>query len=141
MADMTGKTEAALEWAKTWPHLDGFLKLNAILTEGGDASFNTVFSDSAGQPFIDGTSRHQYTFALKMVLPWSDGYDQSNAEAERLMEEWRDWVDDQYPDNVPAWPGAEIEAIEALYDVPSVMVYQEESVAEYMLQAQITYTE
>lgn len=135
-----GKTDAVLEWAKTWEHLDGFLKLNAILTDDDDASLSTVFSDSKGEPFIDGSARHEYTFMLKLVLPWSDGHDPINAEAELLMEQWRDWVDEQYPANVPDWD-CEIEDIRALYDVPAVTVYQEESLAEYNFQARIIYVE
>lgn len=135
-----GKTDAAVKWAKTWPKLDDFLKLNAITAEDGDAAFTTVYSDSSGEPFIDGTARHEYTFGLKMMLPWSDGRDQYNSDAERLMEQWRDWVDDQFPENVPDWD-CEIEGIEALYDVPAVMVYSEDSLAEYQFLCKIIYTE
>lgn len=138
---MEGKTKAALEWAKTWPDLDGFLKLNAIKNDDGDASMTTVFGDSKGEPFIDGTARHEFTFGLKLMLDWSDGFDPTNAEAETLVEQWRDWVDAQYEENnVPEWD-CEIEDIRALYDVPAVTVYQEESLAEYNFQARITYVE
>lgn len=136
-----GKTDAALKWAKTWPHIDGFMKLNAILAEDGDASMATVFGDAEGEPFIDGTARIEYTFMLRLMLPWSDGYDPINADAERLMEQWRDWVDQQYDEgNVPEWD-CEIEGIRSLYDVPAVTVYQEDSLAEYNFQARITYIE
>ena len=135
-----GKTDAALEWAKTWDHLDGFLKLNAINAEDADAAFTTIFTDTEGEPFIDGTARHEFTFGLRMMLPWSDGRDEYNAKAERLMEQWRDWVDEQYPSNIPDW-NCEIEDIRALYDVPAVTVYQEDSLAEYNFLAKIIYTE
>ena len=135
-----GKTDAALEWAKTWDHLDGFLKLNAIDAEDQDAAFTTIFNDAKGEPYIDGTAKREFTFGLKMMLPWSDGHDPINSEAELLMEQWRDWVDEQYPKNVPKWD-CEIEGIEALYDVPAVMVYSEDSLAEYNFLAKIIYVE
>ena len=135
-----GKTDAALEWAKTWPRLNDLLKLNAINAEDDDAAFTTIFTDTAGKPFIDGTARHEYTFGLKMMLYWSDGRDEYNAEAERLMESWRDWVDEQYPDNVPEWD-CEIDDIRALYDVPAVTVYSEDSLAENQFLCKIIYTE
>lgn len=141
MMKIEGKTDAAVKWAKTWDELDGFLKLNALLTEDGDASFTTSYSEAQGEPFIDGTAKHEYIFGLRLMLPWSDGHDPINAEAEKLMEKWRDWVDAQYPENVPEWPGANIEGISALYDVPAVMVYQEDSLAAYNFQAKITYVE
>lgn len=137
---MEGKVAAALEWAKTWPELNEFLKLNAILNEDGEASFNTASSSTQGEPFIDGTAKREFIFMLKMVLPWSDGYDPVNEQANALMEKWRDWVDEQFPENIPKWD-CEIEDIRALSDVPSLTVYQEDSVAEYNFQAKITYIE
>lgn len=136
-----GKVKAAVEWARTWPQLDNLLKLNAIRNEEDDAAFTTVFSSGEGEPFIDGTARRPFIFGLRMMLPWSDGHNPINVQAEQLIEQWRDWVDEQFPENVPDWPGAEIEDIKALYDVPAVMVYSEEEMAEYNFQAQITYIE
>lgn len=139
--NMEGKTDAVLEWAKTWEPLNGFLKLNAILAEDGDASMATVFGDSEGEPFIDGTAQRDFTFMLKIMLPWSDGFDPINAEANRLATTWSDWVDQQYEKgNVPEWD-CEIDGIRSLYDVPAVTVYQEDSLAEYNFQARITYIE
>ena len=138
--DMKGKTAAALEWAKTWPELDGFLKLNAILAQGGEASLNTAYSTDVIRSYIDGTERRQYIFMLKMMLPWSDGYDPVNVDANALIEKWRDWVDLQFPNNVPNWD-CEIESIESLYDVPAITVYADDSLAEYNFQARIIYEE
>lgn len=138
--NMEGKAKAAREWAKTWEQLDGYLKLNAINAQDEDAAIYTVPKDSKGEPYIDGTAEHEFTFGLKMMLPWSDGHDDINAKANELVEQWRDWVDEQYPENVPDW-GCEIEDIRALYDEPAVMVYPEDSLAEYQFLARITYTE
>lgn len=141
MSRLEGKTQAVKEWASTWPEIDGYIKLNAILGDRDEASMSTIHSDAKGKPYIDGTARHVYTFGLKMMLPWSDGYDDTNEEANRLMESWRDWVDEQFPGNVPEWPGASIESIEAAYDEPAVTVYQQDSLAEYTFIAKITYEE
>lgn len=135
-----GKTAAALEWAKSWEELDGFLKLNAILAKDGDASFNTSFSTNVIESYVDGTAKREFIFMLKMMLPWSDGFDSVNVEANELMESWRDWVDNQYPVNIPKWD-VPIEEIEALYDVPAITVYADDSLAEYNFQAKITYEE
>lgn len=137
-----GKTEAVVEWAKGWPDLNGYIKLNAITSESGDASIDTVYNESKVQEFIDGRALREYTFALVMMADWSDGFDATNAEANRLSESWIDWVDSQYPDNVPDWPGAMFQSIESVYNVPSLAaVYQDESLAKYMFQAKITYIE
>lgn len=137
-----GKTEAVLEWAKGWPDIGGYLKLNAISSESGDASLDTVYNDAKVQDYIDGRALREYTFALVMMADWSDGFDATNAEANRLSESWIDWVDSQFPDNVPEWPGAMFHSIESVYNVPSLAaVYQDESLAKYMFQAKITYIE
>lgn len=138
-----GKTKAALEWAKTWPHLNDFLKLNSILiSEENDASLVPVPNSTADdEPFIDGTARHRRIFMFRIVLPWSDGYDPTNLQAEKLATDWMDWVNEQYPSNIPDWPNADIEEIKALSDTPAIQISQEESLAEYNFQARITYTE
>lgn len=137
-----GKTEAVVEWAKGWPDLGGYLKLNSISSESGDASLDTVYNDAKMQDYIDGRALREYTFALVMMADWSDGFDATNAEANRLNESWIDWVDSQFPDNVPEWPGAIFQSIESIYNVPSLAaVYQDESLAKYMFQAKITYIE
>lgn len=136
----TGKAEALKKWAQSWPHLDEYLKLNAILTDDGDASMNPIGRDVEGTPFIDGTASRDYYFMLKLVLPWSDGYDSVNTDAQTLMESWMDWVDAQYPNNIPEWDG-DIETIEAVADEPEIMTYQEESLATYNFICKITYTE
>lgn len=141
MMNRRQKKDALIAWAKTWPHLDDYLKLNAILTDEGEASLNTISKETQPeQVFIDGTDDIEYTFQLKLVLPWSDGYDPVNAEALALMEDWMDWVDEQYPSNIPEWDGT-IHSIEAVEDEPSVMVYQEESLATYNFIVKISYTE
>lgn len=131
-----------VDWAKGWPDLGGYLKLNAISSESGDASLDTVYNDAKVQDYIDGRALREYTFALVMMADWSDGFDATNSEANRLSESWIDWVDSQFPDNVPEWPGAIFQSIESIYNVPSLAaVYQDESLAKYMFQAKITYIE
>lgn len=136
------KAEALKRWAAGWPDLDGYLKLNAIVTEDGDRSINVVSNDYVLSQYIDGTALREYTFALKAMLPWSDGYDDVNSDAQGLAHSWLSWVADQWPDNLPDWEGAKITALEPLYNTPTLsMVYQDDGVAEYMFQAKITYEE
>lgn len=143
MAGITGKTDAVVAWAKGWPELDGYLKLNAVSTEAGEHAINTVYNDASIVEYVDGTAKREYTFALVMIADWSDGFDSVNEEANRLGESWVDWVASQYPDNVPDFGDkASISKIEPLYNMPSLaMVYQEDSLAKYMFQVKITYTE
>lgn len=142
MADMAGKTEAVLEWAKGWPELDGYLKLNALITEDGEATMATTYTDSPIERYNDGTAKRRYSFFLKVVTAWSDGYDPVNVQAERLAALWLDWVNAQYPANVPDWPGANIQGIESPQSTPSLnAVYQDDGLAEYAIQAVVTYIE
>lgn len=143
MAKIEGKTKAALEWAKEWPQLDGYLKLNALITEDGEATFNTAYNDVAVDTYNDGTAKRQYTFQLRIMAPWSDGYDPVNIQAEQLAASWLDWVSEQYElGNLPEWEGVEFLSIEPAQNAPALnAVYKDESLAEYMIQAIITYVE
>lgn len=139
---LTGKTRAVFDWLLTWPQLDGYLKANAILAEPDSASFNVIPNERVLEEFIDGTARRRYTFQLKMVLPWSDGYDGVNLAAEALASSWHDWVSAQFAaGNVPLWE-AEITDIRPTENAPGLnFVYQEEGLAEYVFEAEIRYEE
>lgn len=137
-----GKAAAVLEWARKWPELDGYLKLNAITTEVGDASLNVVQTDSKTGEYIDGTAMRRWTFQLKIITAWSSGFDPTNALAESLAASWQDWVSEQYPGNVPDWPGAEITGISPQWAGPALnYVYADDGLAEYVIQAVIDYEE
>lgn len=140
--NIEGKTEAALDWANTWEGLPSFLKLNALETEEDGTSFATASNDVSMVEYNDGTAKRQYTFLLKVVTAWSDGYDKINVEAERLAAAWLDWVSEQFPDNIPDWPGAEIIGIEPTQNAPILdAVWEKDGLAQYVFQAVITYIE
>ena len=138
-----GKTAAMLEWAKTWPELDGYLKLNAFVTEDGEASLSPVQNDAVVTRYIDGTAARRYTFQLRMMTMWSGGFDPVNEAAEALAASWQDWVAAQYDlGNVPDFGGAKVTGIEPVYNVPALnFVYQDDGLAEYLIQAVVTYEE
>lgn len=137
----SGKAEAVLEWAKGWPDLDGYLKLNAITNQEGDAALNVVNNDLELQRYIDGSSVRQFTLQLRIMTAWSDGYDSVNAEAEALASSWQDWVSEQYgAGNVPAI--GNVTAIEPVWNVPSLnYINEDEGLAEYIVQAVVIYEE
>lgn len=137
------KTPAVFDWLLTWPELDGYLKMNAVLAEPDSASFNVVPNEAVVSRYIDGTAVRRYTFQLKAVLPWSDGYDAVNAEANALVSSWHDWVASQYArGNAPLWQGARITDIRPTENAPGLnFVYQDEGLAEYVFEAVIDYEE
>lgn len=142
MANMAGKAEAALAWAGEWPEIDGYIKLNALITNEGEATLATASNDVALEEYNDGTAKRRYTFLLKVVTSWSDGYDSVNVEAERLASSWLDWVSEQFPDHVPEWPGASIVGIEPTQNAPILdTVWEDDGLAQYVIQAVITYIE
>lgn len=136
-----GKAAAMLDWAKGWPDLGGYLKLNAIVNEEGDAAMNVVQNDAALVTYIDGTSVRRYTMQLRIVAAWSDGYDPVNVEAEALAASWQDWVSEQYGlGNLPKI--GNVTAIEPAWNVPALnYVNQDEGLAEYVVQVFVTYEE
>lgn len=141
MANIEGKAQACFDWARKWPELDEYLKFNSFVTEDGEASLATLYNDVAIETYIDGTAKRKYTFMLRMMLPWSDGYDSTNLKAERKVASWLDWVSEQYPENVPDF-GAEITDIRPVQNAPSLdQVYEDDGLAAYLFQAEIIYTE
>lgn len=142
--NVKGKTRAVVEWLKTYPGFDGYLKLNATGLEAGENAVNTVYNEQTVREFVDGTKEKQYTFAVVMVARWSSGFDPQNIDAQEWGEAWLDWVDAQFKaGNVPDFgENVTIRAVESLQNVPSLAAtYQEEQLARYMFQARITYWE
>lgn len=141
-AKINGKAERLLEWIKGWDGFDGYAKLNAIVTQEGDASLNIVVNDDVVEPYIDGTALRDYTFMIKMILPWSDGFDPVNVESGNTAASLLDWIDGQFPHNLPDWERADIRGITLVNNAPSLdTVDTEESIAEYSVIAKIRYVE
>ena len=140
---INGKTNAVYEWLLEWDALDGYIKFNATLAKSDEMSFNVVPNDYVVEQFIDGTARRRYTFQLKAVLPWSEGYDEVNRAADGLVSQWLDWVSAQYEaGNVPKWEGAKITDIRPTQNAPGLnFVYQDDGLAEYVFEAVIDYEE
>lgn len=140
---ITGKAGAVFEWLTEWPALNGYLKFNALLSKEDEASFNIVPRDYIVEQFIDGTAKRRYAFQLKAVLPWSEGYDSVNRDAEEMVASWLDWVSAQYAKgNVPQWEGATITDIAPTQNAPGLnFVYQDDGLAEYVFEAVIDYEE
>lgn len=141
-AKIKGKADKLLEWIKGWDGFDGYAKLNAIVIQEGDASLNIVVNDDVVEQYLDGTALRDYTFMVKMILPWSDGFDPVNVESENTAASLLDWIDGQFPHNLPDWEGADIRGITLVNNAPSLdTVDTEESIAEYSVIAKIRYVE
>lgn len=141
-AKIKGKADALLEWLKGWSGFDGLLKLNALVTQDGDASLNIVVNDALVQLYVDGTAIRDFTFQIKSIQPWSDGYDQTNIDAVENLSDLLDWLDDQFPENKPNWEGADIMEMILLNNAPSLdYVHETDELAEYSITAKIRYEE
>ena len=141
-ARIKNKAKAIVDWAAGWEGFDGLLKLNALINRDGDASVNIVPNDKADTTFIDGTARRTFTAQVKAVLPWSDGNDAINSDAVAFMSSLMDWVCEQWPSNIPVWPGAKITEITTVENVPYLnYVNQQDGLAEYTFQILIRYEE
>lgn len=141
-AKIQGKAKKLLEWLKGWDGFDDYLKLNAIVSKEDDASLNIVVNDEVVQRFIDGSAIRDFSFQVKMVYPWSDGYDDTNSEAFDSMSSLLDWLDEQIPTNAPDWDGAEVMELIFINNVPSLdYVLEGDEMAEYSVTAKIRYKE
>lgn len=144
MMDIYGKTEAVVEWAKTWPGFDDLLKLNATKSEYDEKSLVTNYTDvTTGEPFIDKTAPRRYMFSLNLILSWSDGVDDVNIEAMQKASKLLDWVNDQFDEgNLPDFGDAIITSIETDQNLPALnFVFADDSLAQYTIAARIDYIE
>jgi hypothetical protein len=133
---ISGKTQAAYEWAQGWPGLER-LKLNAIANENNDASLTPTATDLIKTKYIDGTAEREFVFQLRLITRWSDGNDDINLDAQEMADSWFDWVQTQ--DEVPGFADSHVEPAQ---NIPVLnAVFEDEQMAEYLFQATITYTE
>lgn len=140
------KADKVLQWAKDgWDFLNGYLKLNALLLDDYEAALVPVYSDLVvdDTEYLDGTAKRRFSFQLRIVTQWSDGYDDINARAMDLVSKWLDWVNAQFDDgNLPDFGNAIITGIESDQDMPSIDVTNpDEGKAEYVFFGRINYIE
>lgn len=145
MFNAQGKAASVQEWAKGWKPLDEYLKLNALISKEGDAAIIPVYSDLVidGVEYADGTAKRRFSFQLRIVTNWSDGFDSVNEDAMALVSGWIDWVNAQFElGNMPDFDGAIIESIESDQNMPAINVTNpEEGTAEYYFFGRIDYIE
>lgn len=142
--NITGKTEAVVEWLKTYDEIGDYLKLNATEMEAGERAINTVYNETVNREFINGVKEKVYTFALVLVCDWSEGSDSVNLEAQEFGEKWLDWIDGCMANECSPYFGENvtIQDIESLQNIPTLAAaYQDRQLARYMFQAAITYWE
>lgn len=145
MFNAQGKAKSVQEWAKGWKPLDEYLKLNALVLKDGDAAIIPVYSDLVvdDTEYADGTAKRRFSFQLRIVTQWSDGYDSVNEDAIALVSGWIDWVNKQFDlENYPDFDGAIIVAIESDQNMPAINVTNaEDGTAEYYFFGRIDYIE
>lgn len=140
-ASIREKAQLLVDWAKKWDGFDGYLKLNALTNQENDASLNVIANDKIIEQFIDGVAKREFTAQFKLRLSWSDGFDEVNQQAMNYASSLMDWVDDQYPKNLPEW-GVDIYEITTIENVPTMdFVDTQDSLAEYSFQVLIRYEE
>lgn len=131
------RARAIAEWARKWPWLKGYLKTNALMDEAEQATIDTSYSGEVVERYIDGSRRMRGTFAMAVMLPWSEGYDEVNDEASDVCEDWLEWVRDNQPEELD---GREVVSMEPDYAFPAQdQVYTQERLARYALTIDVEY--
>lgn len=141
-AIIADKANRLVEWASGWDGFDQYLKLNALVSTEGDSSLNVIANDRIVTEYIDGSAIREFTAQLKVVTAWSSENVPTNAEAENYLCGLVDWINRQFPDNLPDWPGATITDIHTQNNAPSLdFVHEQDEVAEFSINVIITYQE
>lgn len=136
-----GISAALFEWAKGDEelNLEG-LTLNGTIDRPGTRSLQTSAA-STTQEYISGTKERTAYFGLVLVEAWSEDDDGLNEDALAEGERWLDWVNAQWPENLPdLGDGREVVELATDDDAPLlVQVLPDQMVAKYQFQAHITY--
>lgn len=120
------------------------LSFNFSPESNDSISLITNYSDKVVKKFITGKVQKQYGFTIIIVKSYSSDEDDLNIEAMNFSQEFMDWIDTQnkkkeFPD---FGENCTIEKIENLQNMPNLAgVSEKESLARYMIQARILYTE
>ena len=140
MRSSEGVSKALFQWASGFPSIDRPLRLNAPLERSGDHCLATGPATTVSE-YIDGTTERRVDFALVLMAPWSEGADGLNAEALAEGERWLDWVEAQWPDNLPdLGEGREVTALTTYDGAPLlVQVMPDATTAKYQFQAHLDY--
>lgn len=144
MLSLKEKTNKVIEWAKGWDGFNGYLKLNALIASDGEATIVTDATDNVLTEYINGDAIRQYYFNLRMVMPWSSGFDQTNQDSMAVAVQLYDWVEEQNATgNYPDWgDDALITEIANTQSQPQVnFIYEEDGLAEYLIACRIEYEE
>lgn len=132
------KARGVLAWVRA---ADEYATLNAQVAKAGGLSISSGYGDATTSDYLDGSSDRRFTFSVNVIAPWSPGHDSLNADAMAAASGWMDWVNAQYPANVPdLGAGCEVTGVRALYDVPALaQVLPSGDLAQYTFQAAIYY--
>lgn len=143
MLSVKDKAQQVVEWAKGWDGFEDYLKLNAIVALGGEAALVTNPVDITDTKYIDGSADRRFVFFIRMIMPWSDGFDSTNDDSMKRAERFYDWIVEQgVAKNYPDWEGAKITDVYPLKSYPEMgFVYEEDRLAEYTIDVEIDYTE
>lgn len=107
-------------------------------------SLITNYSDKVIKRFVTGKAQKQYGFTIIIVKEYSSGGDDLNLEAMNFSQAFMDWLDERnqnrkFPD---FGPDCVVEKMENLQNMPNLSgVNYEASLARYMIQCRIIYTE
>lgn len=143
MLSLKDKAAKVIEWAKGWSGFEDYLKLNAIVTLEGEAALVTNPVDRATTVYIDGTADRRFVFMMRLILPWSSGYDTVNQTSLEMAVDLYDWVAEQNEaKNYPNWEGARIDSVFPTKSYPELgYIYEEDQLAEYIVEVEIDFME
>lgn len=129
--------------AENYKPLNDWMYFNAITSEDGNVSLNTMESAIAVNMFNDGSREVNLLFAISMIKQYDMEMSQTNLEAINEVDHFIKWIYNQnmlrnFPDM-----GEDITVfdMEVLDSVPSVSVDSEQNLAKYQFNCSLNYLE
>lgn len=140
MRSSEGVSKALFDWATGFASSGAPLRLNAPLERSGDRCLVTGAATTTAD-YIDGRRERRMDFSLVLMAPWSEGADGLNAAALEEGERWLDWVEAQWPENLPdLGEGREVTQLTTYDGAPLLVQVMPDAVtAKYQFMAHLDY--
>lgn len=124
--------------ADRYEPLNNWIYFNALLSEDGNSSINTIQSTNPSVQYIDGSTENELLFSVAMVKTYDVEMSETNLEAIMEVDNFVSWIQ-----NLTEYPvigdDCIVNDIIVIDDVPSLSVDESRNLAKYQFNCRLEY--
>lgn len=128
------------EWLATYESAYGYVFFNAVIVEEGRVSVSSVPTQRIKKEDILGNKTIGLTFMVHMIKSYDTEMSDTNEDAMQDALLFMEWIEEQ--DKAKNYPNIDnVNYIKLLANAPTIMVDNENNLAQYNFQCELEYTE